>query len=145
MFLSLSNKSGGVGRDKYSEKQSEVLRSEASLVEIDLIRGGQRVLALPQHEIPVAKRRDDLACVSPGWKRNRRELYAMPLPERLFVLPIPLRQREAPVQVDLQALVDQAYSTGRYDDLDYTVDLDPPLPAEDAAWVAALLKQAGRR
>jgi hypothetical protein len=143
-FLSPTNKSGGPGQNSYLEKQAEVLRSEASLVEVDLVRAGQRVLALPHYKIPAQHRGDYLACVSPGWKRSRRELYPMPLRQRLPVLPVPLRQHESPVPLDLQALVDQAYSKGRYDRLDYSLQLDPPLSAEDAAWVEALLKGAGK-
>ena len=144
-FLSLANKRAGAGREKYLQKQSEVLQTDASLVEIDLVRGGQRVLALPHCDIPVQHRRDYLACVSPGWKRKRRELYTMPLRQRLSVLPIPLRQHERSVPLDLQALVDHAYAAGRYSDLNYASELDPPLPAEDLAWAADLLRAAGRR
>jgi hypothetical protein len=139
-FLSPSNKSGGVGQQKYLEKQNEVLMSDASLVEIDLMRAGQRVLALPSSDI-----RDYLACTSPGWKRNRRDLFPMPLRERLPVLPIPLRRHEAPVKLDLQALVDQVYAAGRYDDIDYTAALEPPGPPEDLEWIAKLLNSAGQR
>jgi len=143
-FLSVANKSGGMGQQKYREKQAEALRSDVSLVEIDLIRAGLRVLALPHHEIPLAHRADYLACVSPGWKRNRRELYPLPLRQRLPSLPIPLRQHEAPVLLDLQAMIDQVYATGRYDRLDYSRELDPPLPASDVAWAESLLKAAGK-
>lgn len=144
-FLSAANKRGGVGQEKYLEKQAALLRSDTSLVEIDLVRAGRRVLALPPHEIPLEYRGDYLACVSPGWQRNRRELYPLPLRQRLPVLPIPLRPHESPVLLDLQALLDQAYTTGRYDHLDYRQSLDPPLSAEDAAWAEALLRAAGRR
>src|SRR5207249_2851814 len=123
-FLSPANKGGGTGQAKYLEKQTEVLQSDAGLVEIDLVRGGQRVLALPEHLIPPRHRDDYLACISPGWKRNRRELYAMPLRQRLPVLRVPLRQGETPVNLDLQALMEQAYAAGRYDDLDYAAELD---------------------
>lgn len=144
-FLSQANKSGGTGQQKFSEKQAEVLQSDASLVEIDLVRTGRRVLALPMHDIPSQHRGDYLACISPGWKRSRRELYPMPMRQRLAVLPVPLRRHEAPATLDLQALVDQAYTAGRYDDLDYTAELDPPLAPEDAAWAAELLKRAAKR
>ncbi len=144
-FLSPTNKSGGVGQVKYLEKQAEMLRSDASLVEIDLVRAGERVLALPRYEIPVQHRSDYLACISPGWKRSRRELYPLPLRQRLPILPIPLRKQESPVSLDLQALVDQAYTTGRYDRLDYGADLEPPLSAENAEWAEALLQVAGKR
>ncbi len=142
-FLSLANKGGGTGQEKYLEKQKEVLQSDASLVEIDLVRAGQRVLALPPHEIPVQYRESYLACISPGWKRSRRELYPMPLRQRLPLLPIPLRPAERPANLDLQGLIDQVYAVGRYDILDYTAELDPPLSPEDAAWVETLLKASG--
>src|SRR5207247_10039712 len=80
-----------------------------------------------------------LVCISPGWKRQRHELYVLALRQRLPVVPIPLRERESPVMLDLQALVEQVYETGRYDDLGYGAKLDPPLGGEDAAWAEALL------
>ena len=144
-FLSVANKSGGAGQEKFLQKQAEVLRSDASLVEVDLVRAGQRVLALPSGEIPAQHRGDYLVCISPGWKRNRRELYPMPLRQRLPILPMPLRQPEPRVNLDLQALVDQAYATGRYDRLDYSTEPDPAWTEGDAGWARTLLEAAGRR
>jgi hypothetical protein len=139
-FLSPANKRPGAGRDKHLQKQAEVLRSDASLVEIDLVRAGRRVLALPEEEIPLDRREDYLACISPGWKRSRRELYCMPLRQRLPALPIPLRRHEAPVPLDVQELVDRAYASGRYHKMDYSAELDPPLSTEDASWAAGLVR-----
>ncbi|MBM3840598.1 MAG: DUF4058 family protein [Verrucomicrobia bacterium] len=141
-FLSPSNKCGGAGQEKYLEKQAEVLRTDASLVEIDLVRAGQRVLALPVDQIPSAHRWDYLACISPGWKRKSRELYPMPLRDRLPGLPVPLRQHEPRVKLDLQSLRDRVYAAGRYDDLDYASELQPSFRPEDAAWAAELLKKS---
>jgi hypothetical protein len=132
-FLSPSNKRRGAGRQLYLAKQTDVLGSDTSLVEIDLVRAGQRVLALPSDDIPFEHRQDYLACVSPGWKRRRRELYAMPLRQRLPLLPIPLREKEPRLPLDLQALVNQAYAAGRYHKLDYGAAPEPALPSEDAA------------
>jgi hypothetical protein len=115
--LSRANKFPGAGGEQYRKKQDEVLHSEASLVEIDLVRAGKRVISLPTVDIPEKHRSDYLVCVSPGWNRSRRELYAMPLTRRLPIIRIPLRQTDAPVTVDLQALVDHAYEAGRYDDI----------------------------
>jgi hypothetical protein len=143
-FLSPSNKRRGAGQEVYLTKQTEVLGSDASLVEIDLVRAGQRVLALPSDDIPFEHKQDYLACVSPGWRRRRRELYAMPLRRRLPPLPIPLREKEPRLPLDLQALVDQAYAVGRYHKLDYRAALEPPFPPEDAAWARTLLTAAGR-
>ncbi|MSU62612.1 MAG: DUF4058 family protein [Pedosphaera sp.] len=69
----------------------------------------------------------------------------MPLRQRLPALPIPLRPNESPVNLDLQALVDQAYSTGRFDRLDYNSELDPPLSVGDSRWAETLPKGAGKR
>jgi len=139
-FLSPSNKAGGVGQRKYLEQQDEILGSDASLVEIDLVRAGGRVLALPEFDIPDHHRKDYLACISTGWDHSQRELYPMPLRQRLSALPIPLRENEKRLALDLQALVDHVYETGRYDDTDYTSELVQPLPTEDAAWAAGLFK-----
>jgi hypothetical protein len=144
-FLSPSNKRRGAGQDQYLQKQAELLASETSLVEIDLVRFGQRVLALPADQIPIEHRHAYLACVSPGWNRLRRELYPMPLRQRLPLLPIPLRRQEPPLRLDLQSLIDQAYASGRYHKLDYRIDLDPPLLPEDALWATDLLQAAGKR
>lgn len=127
------------------KKQQQVLRSDASLVEIDLVRSGQRVLALPNQHIGERYRTDYLACISPGWKHSRREVYRMPFRERLPLLPIPLRQHEHALPLDLQLLVERAYEAGRYEIINYSAEPGPPLSAEDDAWAAELLKRTGRR
>jgi hypothetical protein len=144
-FLSPANKLGGVGQLKYVEKQQQVLQSDASLVEIDLVRTGQRVLAMPNDRIPEAALDEYLACISPGWRRTRRELYVMRLREPLPALPIPLRKTEKPLALDLQALIGQVYSAGKYDDTDYTKEPEPPMAPEQSKWAADLLKVGGLR
>ena len=67
-FLSPANKLGGVGQKKYLEKQAEVLGSDSSLVEIDLIRAGRPVLAVPLDRIPAADQEEYLGAISPGWR-----------------------------------------------------------------------------
>lgn len=144
-FLSPANKCGGAGQEKYFQKQEEVLSSDASLVEIDLVRSGRRVLALPSAEIPTLFRNDFLVCIRPGWVKGRRELYPLPLRQSLPAVPIPLREGEARVNLALQALVERVYAVGRFDLIDYTAEPEPPLSSEDAAWAADLLKASGRR
>lgn len=144
-FLSPANKLGGVGQQKYLEKQEQVLHSDASLVEIDLVRTGQRVLAMPNQQIRDEDQLQYLACISPGWRRSYRELYVMPMRRRLPVLPIPLRKAERALSLDLQALLDHAYAAGRYEDTDSRDEPEPPLPPEQARWAADLLRAAGKR
>ena len=69
----------------------------------------------------------------------------MPLRQRLPVLPIPLRQKESRINLDLQALLDHAYAAGRYDRIDYHRDPEMPLSSEHSSWAADLLKTAGKR
>lgn len=45
--LSPSNKAPGEGQTLYRRKQGERAEGKVSLVEIDLLRGGERVLAIP--------------------------------------------------------------------------------------------------
>ncbi len=144
-FLSPANKAGGEGTKKYRQKQTEVLQTECSLVAIDLVRSGRRVLSLPEHMIPEEWRHDSLCCIRAGWDRVKFDLYSLPLRERLKALPIPLRQHEPPVLLDLQAIVEQAFRNGRYDRMDYANDPLPPLRDDEAGWADELLKLAGKR
>ena len=46
---------------------------------------------------------------------------------------------------DLQAILEQCYRNGGYDDIDYRGEPDPPLSAEDAAWADTLMRETGKR
>ena len=96
-FFSPANKTGGEGEKLYLQKQRELLHSDTNLVEIDLVRSGQRVIAFPEHRIPPQHRRDALVCVRCAWSERARELYVLPLRERLPAIAIPLRQTDRPV------------------------------------------------
>ena len=142
--LSPANKAGGEGQKLYLQKQRDILHSDSNLVEIDLLRSGQRVMAFPEHRILPERRRDYFVCVRCAWSGHQRELYGLPLRERLPTISIPLRQSDQPARLDLQSLLDQCYHNGRYDDIDYAVAPEPPLSGDDAAWAQALLKGAGK-
>ena len=144
-FLSPGNKAGGEGQKMYLQKQQELLHSDTNLVEIDLLRSGQRVLAFPEHRIPAQHRRDPLVCVRCAWSERARELYVLPLRERLRAIPIPLRQSDRPVPLPLQALIDRCYHNGRYDDINYAEPPWPALEAEEAAWSQEVLKTVRKR
>jgi len=144
--LSPSNKTPGPGRDLYLKKQEELRAGGVSLVEIDLLRAGTRVLSVPFDRIPEGHRSAYAACARRGWKPFEIEYFRIPLRERLPAIPVPLRRDDRDVALDLQSLIDQCYESGRYgDDIDYREGPDPPLPAEDAAWANALLREQGLR
>lgn len=139
-FLSPSNKVPGEGQNQYLQKQRETRLARASLVEIDLTRAGRRTLALPPDRIPASYRTTYQVCVLRNHEQARFELYRAPLMRRLPTIRVPLRPSDADVALDLQALIDQCYANGRYDDLDYRSALTPPLEADEAALVDDLLR-----
>jgi len=145
-ILSPTNKHDGPGQDLYRQKQQELRSGGVSLVEIDLLLGGKHTLSIPWERVPVALRTPYLVCMRRSWRPIRCELYHAPLRKRLPVLPIPLRQTDADAKLDLQAILDQAYTNGRYRGrLDYGRDLDVPVHPADVAWMDELLRSKGCR
>jgi len=144
--VSLANKLPGDSRDKYRQKQEELRAGGVSLVEIDLLRAGQRRLGVPYHRVPVSHRTAYQVCVRRGWDPEAVQVYAVPLRQRLPIVKVPLRQTDADVPLDLQALIEQGYRNGGYDaDIDYRYAPDPPLAADDEQWADGLLRSQGRR
>ena len=143
--LSPANKVPGEGQELYLRKQRERKEGRVSLVEVDLLRSGQHVLALARGHIPPSHRTPYQVCVRRGWRPTAFAVYRVPLRERLPTIAIPLRETDADVPLDLQTLLDQAYRNGRYDDIDYHSEPDPPLDPADAAWADELLRRKGLR
>ena len=102
------------------------------------------MLQVPLARYPSSHRTPYKVCVHRGWKASA-EIYRVPLREALPTIRVPLRESDADVPLDLQALVTQVYRHGRYDDIDYAVPPVPPLDPDDDAWADALLRQAGKR
>lgn len=144
--LSLSNKLPGESQELYLKKRDELRRGGVSLVEIDLLRAGRRVLPIPAQRIPESHRTTYQVCVRRGWRSTAVELYRVPLRQRLPTINVPLRETDCDVPLDLQALVDRSYRNAGYDDdLDYRRPPDPPLDPDDEAWADELLRSQGRR
>jgi hypothetical protein len=143
--LSPSNKKPGEAQEQYLRKQLEVLQPEVNLVEIDLLRAGDWIVALPMEALTPKARTLYRVVVRRGWKRFQAEYYPISLEKRLPRIKVPLRPTDTDVSLDLQALLDQCYENGGYDDIDYTADPEPPLPGPAARWVAQLLRRARPR
>ena len=130
--LSPANKRpGSKTRIDYERKRDELLLSDATLVEIDLLRGGE----------PFDCGWTDRAgtyrvFISKPWERPRAELYPVGLMERLPVVPIPLGEADEPVPLSLQRAVDTVYERADYSNLRYETALDPPLPESVTNWLA---------
>jgi hypothetical protein len=143
--LSPTNKRPTEGQRLYIKKRSDLKLAGVNTVEIDLLRGGERVLIVPQELVPPAHRTAYQVCI---WRESQSDtfaVYPVPLRERLPVISIPLRPNDREVPLPLQVILDQCYRNGGYDDIDYRSEPDPPLPVEDAKWADALLREQGRR
>ncbi len=142
--LSLSNKTrGNPGRDKYLEKQREILDSEVHLVEIDLLRGGIHTSAVPRD---LARARAGPFDYHVSIRRFDRPkdffFYPIELPQRLPAIAVPLLPGDPAVMLDLQAVFDQAYEFGPYRK-EVVYGEDPIIPAlrpERQEWAKALVK-----
>jgi hypothetical protein len=143
--LSPTNKRPGEGQQLYLKKRDDQLAAAVNTVEIDLLRGGTRLLMVDAEHIPPFHRTAYQVCVWRGSRRTQAELYCVPLAARLPVIAIPLRPDDRDVPLDLQAILAQCYRNGGYDDIDYAVEPDPPLSDKEAAWADALLREQGKR
>ena len=134
-LVSPTNKIPGPGRESYLTKQREILARDCHLVEIDLLRGGQRVLSAPDWRVRRLGACDYLACVNRWPQRHRFELYPRLLRQRLPRLRLPLATPDPDVTLDVQAALEQVYVEGRYARrVRYDLPCDPPLADADQAW-----------
>lgn len=119
------------GRQEFLAKKHEVLRSDTHWMEIDLLRAGER------SPIPAGKKAAYMVYVSRAMTDERRERLTWPIPirERLPVVGVPLREKDADVPLDLQAVLEAVIEQGSYDlDFDYSKPPIFPLTGEDAIW-----------
>ena len=140
--LSPSNKRPGTeGWELYQRKRQSLLLGDVSLVEIDLLRGGQRMPMLdPWPDSPytllVARARAQLCTV---WRAHSLR----PLPP----IPVPLTKPDHDILVDLQPMIGEIYQRFRYArSIDYGKTLTPPLDAAEALQLEKTLRtKPGRR
>jgi len=134
--LSPANKrAGSDGRDMYLDKREAILDSRTHLVELDLLRGGER---LPTNEgLPPA---DYYGLVCRGNRRPKAEVYHWTIRQKMPKIPIPLLPPDPDILLDMQELFDSVYDRAGYDySLDYTAGLSPALAEPDTDWAKDLL------
>jgi hypothetical protein len=145
--LSLSKTRGNPGREKYLEKQREVLDGQVHLVEIDLLRGGTHTSAVPRDLARAKSGPFDYHVSIRRFDRPKEFcFYPIELPQRLPTIAIPLLPGDPDVTLDLQAAFDRAYEFGPYHkEVDYGEDpIVPALRPERQEWATALLKTRNR-
>lgn len=133
-LLSPWNKTGK-GREQYLEKREEFLSTSVNLVELDLLRGGQR---LPVREkLPQA---DYYAFVCRSSHRFKAEVFYWTLKQPLPKIPIPLSPDEDECILDLQALFTTTFDRAGYDySLNYNEDVVPSFGEAESLWADELL------
>lgn len=144
--VSPSNKYAGPGRDSYLAKQSEVLRSQTHLIEIDLLRRGPHVLTVPEWLARQKASYDYLVCLNRAeGGRSRYGLYPWLLRQRLPRIRVPLADGDPEVVLDVQAVVEQTYEAGSYRErLHYDRPCVPALSGDDQAWADELIRATRR-
>jgi hypothetical protein len=137
-LLSPTNKYSGPDREQYLGKRGQLLSSSVHLVEIDLLRGGPRMpFATPLPECAY------YVLVSRLETRPHADLWPIQLRAALPVFPVPLRQPDPDVQIDLQAVLHHVYDGARYGNWIYEGAPQPALSAADAAWAQQLVPGQG--
>lgn len=138
--LSPSNKRpGSKGWKRYLRKRRSLLVGKVNLVEIDLLRAGERMPMLdawPDSPYTLLVHRGTGTELCRVWPAH----YRQPLPS----LPVPLAKPDDDIRLEIQPMIEAIYARHRYEaSIDYRKPLTPPLPREDAAWLKQHLK--GRR
>jgi hypothetical protein len=125
------------GRESYLRKRNALLASTVHLLEIDLLRRGER---LPLQPDPPPG--DYYVVLSRADRRPDAEVWAIRLQDPLPVVPMPLLAPDPDVSIDLGAALAAVYQRAAYDlDVNYRAAPFPPLEGDDALWAARLLEQ----
>jgi hypothetical protein len=146
-IFSPSNKQPGDDRINYVRKRQEILQSKTSLIEIDLLRSGERSWDDTGVKIALAKlepRPDYLMFVDRAWRRGPRfrlQVFPAWLQRHLPVIAVPLRDGEPECTLDLQYAFQQTYDRGPYrrGAVDYGKPPAVPLPENLQGWAAEIL------
>ncbi len=140
-LLSPVNKTMPAGRAAYRKKQSEYIQGMVNLVEIDLLRCGEFVMAMPEEEWPLIHQAPYKICIR---RVNRPWVAAgigIQLEDKLPNIAIPLRKQDRDVVLELQPVLDACYRDGRYYTIDYHRAISPPFSAEVSKWVESRIQQ----
>jgi hypothetical protein len=126
------------GLTKYREKRRRLHEAEVHLLEIDLLRRGQRPFVHPR--IPPSAYMISLTRA----KASFADIWAINLQDPLPVVPIPLRSPDADVTLDLTLAFNTIYDRAAYD-LSINYQEPPPPPPLTPAEQAYLKEVVARR
>lgn len=125
----------------YRRKRAALLETNVHLVEIDLLRSGERVpMVEPLPPAPY------FIIVGRADRRPRCEVWPTALSDPLPAIPIPLLEGDPDIWLELGKVLDTIYDAGGYDMLlDYACSPPGPLSEKDSAWLNRLLGEQGLR
>lgn len=134
-LLSPTNKRAGPDREQYLAKRQRYLASNVHVIEIDLLRGGDRMPAedLPDCDYYVLVRRAEQLRLAGVWPLRLRD----PLP----LIPVPLQAPDPDARLNLQSLLHLVYDRAGYRYRIYNTPPRPPLHPEDAKWAEAVVAE----
>jgi hypothetical protein len=145
-FVSPTNKLASKGRKLYRKKQRELQAAGVNLVEVDLLRKGRPILAVPPALADDLKPWDYLVSVWRAAEEDGYELYPISVRTRLPRILIPLNRGDEDAVLDLQMAMTKAYDAAPYSvRINYRQPPRIPLSPEDQAWAEQLLIGAGLR
>jgi hypothetical protein len=135
-LLSPGNKEVGALRRAYLRKRDEYLLGRVNLVEMDLLRGGERLpLGDPPPNVP-----DYYVMICRVWEYPQAGLWPVSIRDSLPEIPVPLARNVAPVPLALRPCLDRVYEESKYAaELHYGRLLTPRLGKRDAAWAREIL------
>ena len=123
---------------KYRKKRAKLVEEGIHLLEIDLLRRGERPLqnsALPKeaHYFVMLQRSGQMSV----------EVWAMTVRDPLPIVPVPLAAPTADVLLDLGQAMRDIYQRSRYDlSIDYNSTPPPPnFSEEDKKWIEQILQE----
>jgi hypothetical protein len=132
------------GRDRYLQKQADLLTTQANLVEIDLLGSGRSTTLARTAEITSPPDWRYVVSISRAHRRSDLEIYAFSLRDRLPRCRIPLRAADPDVMLDLPAVFARCYEVGGYDlVVDYTQMPSVTLSAAEEEWLHLRLQEQG--
>ena len=134
-LLSPTNKRAGPHREQYLAKRQSYLAGNVHVIEIDLLRGGDR---MPAEDMPGC---DYCVIVRRAEQLRRAGCWPLRLRDPLPPIPVPLQAPDPDARLDLQGLLHLVYDRAGYRYRIYNNPPRPPLHPEDAKWAEAVVAE----
>ena len=124
------------GRSKYRDKVRRLYEANVHIIEIDLLRRGQRSFTYPR--ISTSAYRISLTRA----RAKSADIWSVQLNDPLPVINVPLRAPDADILLDLETAFTSIYDKAAYDlTVDYTTPPPPPaLSQQEKEFVALVIR-----